>query len=179
MFLRNAAVWFEYTPAQVGRLLYGSNPFPESGEIARYLAGHTQPGDTIAVLGSEPQIYFLSGRHAATGYLYVYPLTEPRPGAAVMRAEFIRELETNRPAYVVYVNSLSSWVSTIIPGQTSKAIDAIDDWWQADAATNYQLAGEIDIPEAGPSQFFWDQQMASRTNTAPATISVFRKNKAP
>ncbi|HWY30365.1 MAG TPA: hypothetical protein VNX46_06415, partial [Candidatus Acidoferrum sp.] len=151
------------------------NPFPESAEIARYLAVHTQPTDTIAVLGSEPQIFFLAHRHSASGYIYLYPLTEPQPMAAAMRADFIQEIETNRPAYVLYVDSLRSWVSVVIPGQSGKIIDSIDNWWQPYAAQHYQLAGEIDIPEAGPSQFFWDQKMSNRTNSSPATISVFRR----
>jgi hypothetical protein len=173
--VRNAGLWFEFTPAQIGHILYGYNPFPESAEIARYLAVHTQPTETIAVLGSEPQIFFLAHRHSASGYIYLYPLTEPQPMAAAMRADFIQEIETNRPAYVVYVNSLQSWVSTVIPGQAGKLIDSINNWWQPFAAQNYQLAGEIDIPEGGPSQFFWDQEMSNRTNSSPATISVFRR----
>jgi hypothetical protein len=173
--VRSGAIWFEDTPAQVCRSLYGFNPFPESPEIARYLAAHTRPEDTIAVLGSEPQIFFLARRHSASGYIYVYPLTEPQPRTPAMRADFISEIETNRPAYVVNINLLSSWVSKVIPGQAGKLIDAIDDWWQPYAAQHYQLAGEIDIPEAGPSQFFWDQEMSSRTNSSPATISVFRR----
>jgi hypothetical protein len=173
--VRNAGLWFEYTPAQTGHILYGSNPFPESAEIARYLAVHTQPTETIAVLGSEPQIFFLAHRHSASGYIYLYPLTEPQPMAAAMRADFIQEIETNRPAYVVYVNFFRSWVSTVIPGQSGKIIDSIDSWWQSYAAQNYQLAGEIDIPEAGQSQFFWDQEMSNRTNSSRATISVYRR----
>jgi len=176
MAVRNINVWFKYTPGQIGHILYGYNPFPESADIARYLAAHTRPGETIAVLGSEPQIYFLAHRHSATGYIYLYPLTEPQPMAAAMRADFFREIETNRPSYVVYINTLTSWVSTVIPGQAGKLIDSIDNWWQPYAAQNFQLVGEIDIPQDNrPPQFFWDEQMASRTNTGAATISIFRR----
>ena len=57
IMIRNAPVWFTLSPSEVGRNLYGTNPFPESPEIARYLSAHTAPADTIAVLGSEPQIF--------------------------------------------------------------------------------------------------------------------------
>ncbi|MBN1545629.1 MAG: glycosyltransferase family 39 protein, partial [Syntrophaceae bacterium] len=43
---------FLMTPLQACRATYGSNPFPESLEIARYIRAHTQPGDRIAVIGS-------------------------------------------------------------------------------------------------------------------------------
>ncbi len=131
LVVRNISVWVEMTPAQASRQMYPANPFPESPEIARYLAAHTQPDETVAVLGSEPQIFFLARRHSASGYIYIYPLTEPQPLAAAMRAEFFHEIETARPRYVVYFNQLSSWRSVIVPGLTQPATPAINNWWDA------------------------------------------------
>ena len=110
-------------------VLYGFSPFPESPEIARYLEAHTKPGETIAVLGSEPQIFFLAHRHSASGYIYVYPLTEPQPLAPAMRQEFKKEIETAKPEFVVHVNILSSWCSAVVPGQTEKILDDFQNWW--------------------------------------------------
>jgi hypothetical protein len=174
--VRNAAVWFVLTPTQICQKIYGLSPFPESPEIARYLAAHTQPDETIAVLGSEPQIFFLARRHSATGYIYVYPLTEPHPLAATMRAEFMREIENARPKYVIYDNILSSWCSAVIPGETGKVLDSINDWWDTYSAKNYQLVGAVDTAEDQPSRFFWDEQLSSRTNTSSPAISIFRRN---
>ncbi len=117
------------TPFEINRKLYGFSPFPESPEIARYLAVHTKPDDTIAVLGSEPQIYFLAHRHSASGYIYVYPLTEPQPLGPVMRQEFKNEIEKATPEYIVYVDVLSSWCSAVVPGQTEKILDDFQKWW--------------------------------------------------
>jgi len=172
---RNAAPWFVFSPVQVSRYVYLLNPFPESSEIARYLAAHTGPEDTLAVIGSEPQIYFLSGRRAATGYLYLYPLMEPQPLADKMRADFIQEIETNRPAYIVYVNMSPSWISTADSIRTRRQMRALMDWWQPYAGKKYDLAGQIDITDAAPTQFFWDAQMTNRAGVGPADISVFRR----
>src|SRR5262249_58180156 len=60
------AVLFELTPVQVSRFIYGRNPFPESVEVARYIRERSAPGDRIAVVGSEPQIYFYAHRRSAT-----------------------------------------------------------------------------------------------------------------
>jgi hypothetical protein len=174
LMARNIAVWLEMTPAQVSRELYTYNPFLESPGIARYLAAHTNPDATIAVLGSETQILFLAGRHSASGYLYVYPLTEPQPMAATMRAEYFHEIETARPRYVVYFNQLSSWRSITVPGQTQQAVDEINAWWHAYSATFYQRVGVVDMMADQPSQFFWNEQLSDRTNKLPAGISIFR-----
>ena len=53
------------------------NPFVESAVIADYLSRHTTPDQRVAVIGSEPQIYFYAKRRAATGHIYTYPLVEP------------------------------------------------------------------------------------------------------
>ena len=77
-------------------------PFLSLFRIADYLREHTTPDDTIAVLGSEPEIYFYSHRHSATGYIYTYPLMEPQKYARQMQEEMIREIE-RRESEVSYV----------------------------------------------------------------------------
>lgn len=47
-------------PEQASRMTYGLNPFPESLEIASFIMDNSNENDRIAVLGSEPQIYFYS-----------------------------------------------------------------------------------------------------------------------
>ena len=91
-------------------MIYDLNPFPESIKIAEYLRDHTGPNDTIAVLGSEPQIYFYSSRHSATGYIYTYSLMEPQSYALSMQQEMIREIELAGPKYLVSVQIPSSWL---------------------------------------------------------------------
>jgi Dolichyl-phosphate-mannose-protein mannosyltransferase len=174
LLVRNADSWFRLTPFEITRKLYGFSPFPESPEIAGYITAHTKPDDTIAVLGSEPQIFFLAHRHSASGYIYVYPLTEPQPLAPVMRQEFKKEIEAAQPKYVVHVNILSSWCSAVVPGQTEKILDDFQKWW-GDYSQNYRLVGVVDIAEDKPAEFFWDEQLSSRTNTSPAEISIFRR----
>ncbi len=171
---RNSAIWFGLSPELISREVYGYSPFPESPAIARYIAAHSALDDTIAVLGSEPQIYFLARRHSASGYIYLYPLTEPQPLAKSMQDEFTHEIETARPKFVVYVNTLSSWCSVVIPGETGKTLDRLNQWWTG-YAVNYRLAGAVDTAEDKPSEFFWDDQLPNRTNTLPASISIFER----
>jgi hypothetical protein len=172
LIVRNFGTWFLLTPYEVSRTIYGSNPFSESSEIATYLAARTSPGETIAVLGSEPQIYFLARRHSASGYIYMYALTEPQPLVWRMRKEFIGEIEAARPRYVVLVNNSSSWVSVIYPGQSLD--QPIADWWNG-YSQNYELVGAVDIFEDKPSEFFWDGQLANRTNSSLPGILIFRR----
>ena len=60
--------------------------------------------------GSEPQIYFYSHRHSATGYIYTYPLMEPQKYARQMQSEMIHEIESAQPKYLISITMSLSWL---------------------------------------------------------------------
>ncbi len=100
------------TPAQVMHYTYGSSPFVPAAEIGRVLGERSDRADRIAVVGSEPQIYFYAKRLSATGFIYTYPLMEDQPLAASMQREMASEIEAAAPRYLVYVNDSRSWMYT-------------------------------------------------------------------
>ena len=133
-----ADVWY-LTPNQIlARKLYGPDPLPEAEIVARFIRENSPPAARIAVLGSEPEIYFLAHRHSATGYIYTYALMEPQPFALKMQREMIRDLESNRPAFVVFAQNNFSW------GRHPESDPTIFNWWD-DYKTNYTLVGMTDI----------------------------------
>ncbi len=95
---------------QATRSIYGGNPWIETQEIAKYLKAHSKPTDTIAVLGSEPQLPFFADRRSATGYIYTYPLMERQKLAGKMQKEMIAEIEKSKPKYIVFVSISTSWL---------------------------------------------------------------------
>lgn len=103
-------VFFQFTPLQFCRLVYKGNPFIDSLPVAQYIREHSKPDDRIAVIGSEPQIYFYSRRHSVTGYIYTYPLMQLQPYADAMQWEMIHQIERGRPEYMVLVAYGSSWL---------------------------------------------------------------------
>jgi len=88
----------------IARRIYALNPFPESERIAEYLVRTSGPGDSVFVVGSEPQIPFLAGRRSATRYILFYPLTGPYGNALERQREAMREVEEARPLFVVIVD---------------------------------------------------------------------------
>lgn len=100
---------FVLGPAQASARTYGGNPFAGAQSLAHYLREHSSPQTRIAVLGSEPEIYFYARRHSATGYVYTYGLMEPQKYAGGMQREMIAEIERAQPEYFVYVHSPPSW----------------------------------------------------------------------
>jgi Dolichyl-phosphate-mannose-protein mannosyltransferase len=127
--------FFRMTPLAVTHQIYGSNPFPEALDIARFVAKHTSTNTPLAILGSEPEIYFYSRRHSATGYIYTYELMEPQKYASRMQNEMITEIAMARPEVIIYVDIPLSWLPA--PG----ADMYIFDWIKTYLEQNYSLAG--------------------------------------
>jgi Dolichyl-phosphate-mannose-protein mannosyltransferase len=131
-------VWFVKTPVQIARATYGADPLPESEIIAQYIRNNSGPDARVAVLGSEPEIYFLAHRHSATGYIYTYAQMEPQPFALKMQHEMIGDIETHKPEFVVFADNNMSW------NRRPDSDPEIFNWWDA-YQTNYTLVGMADI----------------------------------
>jgi 4-amino-4-deoxy-L-arabinose transferase-like glycosyltransferase len=152
--------FFIQTPTQASRTLYGSEPFPETVEISRYLKAHSNPGDRIAVLGAEPQIFFYTGRRSATGYIYFYGVWEVPAVAERMAKEMVREIEAAQPRYVI--------VEFIPP--------RLIDWARGYLNTNYSIVGRVDIVSDDRTDYHWGEKARS-PGTAPARTLVVLERK--
>jgi hypothetical protein len=71
----------------VCRWLYPKAIFPEAVTIADYIRTNSPSSATVAILGSEPEIYFYANRHSATGYIYNVALLERQQFAKDMQEE--------------------------------------------------------------------------------------------
>ena len=163
-----ADFFFHWTPQQACRMIYGTNPFVEAPGIADYLAQHSAPDARIAVLGSEPEIFFYSRRRSATGYIYTYSLMEPQPYAEQMQEEMISEIEAARPEYIVSVNITSSWL------KRSNSRLRIFKWANSYIAAGYRLTGVIDIVSADRTEYHWDVETSPYTPRSPHNLLIYK-----
>jgi hypothetical protein len=163
--VKTSGAWFVFAK-QGAHALYGPELFPEAETVSKFIRNNSKPDAQIAVLGSEPEIYFLARRPSATGYIYTYPLMEPQPFASSMQREMIREIETNAPEFVVLVIRDSSWHPT--PGSDL----AIFKWWDV-YATNYTLVGLVEQNWPYPSKYFWDKDVAAHGGLKGTGMEIF------
>jgi 4-amino-4-deoxy-L-arabinose transferase-like glycosyltransferase len=157
-------LFFQMTPREVSRAVYGPNPFPEAVEVAAWIRSHSAEGSRIGVLGSEPEIPFYAGRHSATGYIYMYPLMEPQPFALTMQEELVHNLETARPEYMVVVSQQFSWL------RRPQSPTLIFDWWDAYHGSHYKVAGVVEIISAHHTEYQWDDPEHYRASGGPMVI---------
>lgn len=165
----NGQLWFSLSPDAVSRETYGTTLFSKAEELARQLKAETPPGARIAVLGSEPEIYFLSQRRSATGYIYTYPLMESHPYARTMQQNMSAEIERAKPDYVVYVDDPMSWL------QTPESDMTIFKWWHDYAAAHFEVAQTIEVPRGREQAELMQREQAPGSSLPATRLFLFRR----
>jgi len=163
------AYLFSLSPLGVSRAVNGTNPFPEAVEIARYLRTHAAPDDRIAVLGSEPEIYFYARRRAATTFVYAYPMMEQHPFARAMQTEMITQLEREPPRYMVLVNVPTSW------SRRTHSSHLLLDWAEDIVNREYEPVGLAEILPGQPTRYRWDAEAHGAEPSSSLYVATFRR----
>ena len=146
--LSERKLFFKVSSVDACRMIYPESAFPESIRISDFIREHTKPDDRIAVLGSEPQVYFYSKRHSATGYFRRYGLMEPQKYAHQMQEEMIREIERAHPGYLISVVMNDSWL------QRPRSDRLIFTWANEYTTQNYVADGFVNITPSQTDYFF-------------------------
>ena len=155
----------------ITKYVFPSNPFLETVEVANYLKDHTEENDRIAVLGSEPEIFFYARRKSATGYIYTYPLMEKQRFAHQMQEEMIAEIERAKPKYLVMVDNAPSWLRRPDSDMT------IFNWEQSEVQRAWTLEGIADILPNGTAYAWGADAQRYRAQTRNV-ILVYRRTSS-
>jgi hypothetical protein len=164
--IMHGEIWFTMPPEKVCRLTYGNALFPVAVDVGNNLRANSDAKASIAVLGSEPEIYFYSRRHSASGYIYMYPLREAHSYALKMQEDMIRQITAATPEYIVFVTLNESW----LPQPGSKSI--LQEWWSGYWSTRYDLTRTINVEaEKTPGQ--------ETPAEEPGTVLIFKRKPEP
>ncbi len=163
--------YFFFNPEQVTRATYGPSPFPEAVQVAKYIRERTGANDRIAILGSEPEIFFYADRLSATRHIYMYGLMENQKFATQMQLEMVRDIEAAKPKYLVIVNLPSSW------GDASLSSRRLIEWGEGYAARKYDLVGTIEIVDFNTTRYFWDDQATDYVPVSDVFLSVLKRKE--
>jgi 4-amino-4-deoxy-L-arabinose transferase-like glycosyltransferase len=167
--LQQRAYFFADAPQAIVRKIYGNNPFEEAKEIARYLRENSDPNDRVAVLGSEPQIYFYADRRAATSFLYTYPLMEPQPYALPMQKDLIAQIEQEQPRFLVVVNVDASWILR----EYSPRL--IFEWINRYVPAHYQCVGIADMVSENLTAYRWGEEAGTYKPFSRLRVVLFER----
>ncbi|MFZ0477509.1 MAG: glycosyltransferase family 39 protein [Terriglobales bacterium] len=160
---------FEMDPVAACQRRYSTNPFPEAKVMAEYIEAHTAPGDRIAVLGSEPEIYFYAKRHSATGFIYMYGLMEQQKYSLEMQREMIGEIELAHPEYLVVAKSSFSW----LPTEGSVQATSMSEWMKT-YLSQYDLTGLAERV-GNHTEYHWDENAKTYMPHSQNIVGIFKR----
>jgi 4-amino-4-deoxy-L-arabinose transferase-like glycosyltransferase len=160
---------FTDTTTAILKKSYLQNPFAESVDIGNYINERTDPDDKIAVLGSEPQIYFYSKRRSASKHTMMYTITGGAAHIPTIQRELIDDITAARPKYMVYVNIQTSW--------GNPPSDSFFSWMQNYTSANYDVVGLIELVSPAITNYYWEEAAARRTPPADNWLLVFKRKE--
>jgi hypothetical protein len=99
----HSGYYFRKSPIEFSRSFFGGNPFPESEDLAEFLAERTSKEDTIFIIGSEAQIFLLSQRQSSSSFALIYPLMSEYPRYQEFQRKAWEEVKSRRPKYIIIV----------------------------------------------------------------------------
>lgn len=162
--------YFNPQKTKLLREVYGMNPFPESKVIADYIKSRTQEGDQIAVLGSEPQIYFYTNRRCVSRHHYLTFLMGDSlkfPNNRIYQQEFISDVETKKPKFIVFVRHSISWLMNPRSDQT------IQKWFTNFVNREYKIVGIADMISPQQTEYVWDAEAATYSPKSEYFLAIF------
>jgi hypothetical protein len=163
--------FFVRTPAEGCREVYPGEPFVEAPVIADYLRRHSTPEQRVAIVGSEPEVYFYAKRLSATGFIYTYELMEPTPFARRLQEEMCREIEAAKPEFLVGVHVRASWTPT------HDSDTFIFDWTARFATRFYRLVGLVDVISPRRTDYLWDEAARQAHPRSRDFVWIFQRRK--
>ena len=172
MVYYQSQIFFQWSPSQVSSRSYGDSMFTEAVVAADQIHGNSGSNSKVAVIGSEPEIYFYAHRHSATGYIYTYALMEAQPFALKMQHEMAQEIETASPEFLVNVIDQMSW----LPSPDSSRYLA--DWSKEYSGKYYQKIGMIGHSPDGKLLSFWGSNATNAVISGGERLDIYERLSA-
>ena len=169
--MRQRQDYFFLPAASVFQETYPGGLFEAARSVADFVQQHSVPKTPVAVIGSEPEIYFYAHRHSATGYIYMYSLVGHQKYLSIMQEQMLREVRKSEPEYVVYVDVWESW------GDRGSAVEAASFLKSLDGFMNshYERVGVADLGAA--TQYIWGNEARSYVPKSSRVVYVLKRRE--
>jgi hypothetical protein len=99
--LAHRGYWFSENHRTILRRAYDNNPFQEMAAIGAELKKRSAPTDSIAVIGSEPELFLYADRPSALSHLFFQGVVQPHARRMQFQKQTREELWGRRPRFVV------------------------------------------------------------------------------
>jgi hypothetical protein len=163
---------FEYftrpNPLKIADEMYHWNGFPELQAIGTALNKRLKPGESIAVLGSEPQLNYYTNTKNSSPHIFTYSLVRSGPHQREFQQQYVKDIFEKQPTYIVISSSAASWAADFEKSSFFK-----DELFQK-VKEQYNLIGRANIGQM-PLSIFWEEELRTKQPPSCPPIFVFRR----
>lgn len=156
-------------PEAISRSIYYPNLFADAEKVSGFIRSRSNDSDRVAILGSEPEILFLSQRRSATRYIFTDFINMKHELGGQMQKEMIREIDSVKPAVIVMINQPFSWGALPIGSWPLLR------WILGYLENNYEIVGTVTQRSVNSSAFRWDQESRDDPQAMASSIIIFRR----
>lgn len=148
---------------------YHWNGFAEVQAIGKELSKRLKPGETVGILGSEPQLNYYTGTEHCSPHLFMYPVIRPNRFQSEFQQQFLSDFDQCQPAYLIVTASEASWM----PGFAAMPFFK-NDLMATRISPNYDLIGRANIGQL-PLSIVWDEALKSHRPPQCPPILIFKR----
>lgn len=160
--------FFKPNYASIHQKAYNQNMFPELEQIGNELSKRVSKDGKIGIIGSEPGVLVAAKREGCSKHLFMYPLLSDPETSPAMQQEYLKEVETCLPEYIVWNTSTGSWT----PGYDKlQMFNELMSWVES----RYSTIGIAEIRPDAPGLMVWDDALASYQPQSEFKVYVFKR----
>jgi hypothetical protein len=156
-------------PEVISRSIYYPNLFADAEKASEFIRSRSDDSDRVAILGSEPEILFLSQRRSATRYIFSDFINMKHELGGRMQKEMIREIDSVKPAIIVMINQPFSW------GALPSGSWPLLRWMRGYLENKYEIVGTVTQHSVNSSVFRWDQESRDDPGALASSIIIFQR----
>ena len=161
--------FFFNKPEDISRSIYYPNLFADAEKVSEFIRSRSDDSDRVAILGSEPEILFLSQRRSATHYIFTDFINMKHELGGQMQEEMIHEIDSVKPAIIVMINQPFSW------GALPSGSWPLLRWIRGYLENNYEIVGTVTQHSVDSSVFRWDQESRDDPQALASSIIIFQR----
>ena len=151
---------------------YAQNMFPEMETLGKQLGARVKEGERIAIMGSEPEILVAANRESCSRHLMVYSLLIDPVISPPMQQEYIQELQSCDPEYIVWATGTGSWA----PGYDQLGFfETLMQWLE----THYETVALAESRHEKQGVIAWDEELKTHQSQNDYKVFVLKKRAVP
>lgn len=153
------------------RFNYLGAPFIEAIQISEFIQKESKPNDKIAIIGSEPEIFFYTKLKSLTGFIYLYPLMEKHIYSYKLLNDMLEGIQIKKPKFIILVHAEMNHLASISYKENSDLLK--QKVFEIESNPNYEKIGIVQIMRSN-SEYYFKEDLKKFIKKDGELVSIYK-----